>query len=93
MLSPVRSSIVLDTNCPLIAIAIFIATDVACALLPIAFIRKIRRPLREKIVLGVLMGLGLVASACGIVKLIDLERVRLSSQDPSWEGTYLLIWA
>lgn len=37
-------------------------------LLSITFIRHIKRPLREKIVLSCLMGAGLVAMIAGIVK-------------------------
>lgn len=45
-----------------------IATDIIFSLLPITFIRNINRPLREKIVLACLMGLGLFTCAVCIVK-------------------------
>jgi hypothetical protein len=64
--------------------AIFIITDLACALLPLVFISNIRRPMREKATLGVLMGLGLIASACGIAK-ISLVKSYLLTQDPIWD--------
>jgi len=48
--------------------AVFIATDILFSLLPITFIRHLRRPLRERIAITLLMALALVASAAGIVK-------------------------
>ena len=72
-------------------LATFIVTDVACALLPLAFIRKIHLPVREKVVLFVLMSLGLFASACGMVKLFGLKKL-LSSTDPVFGGANVAIW-
>jgi len=46
-----------------------IVTDFIFTLLPLTFISKMNLPLRQKIVLGTLMGLGLFAAAAGIVKL------------------------
>jgi len=48
--------------------AVFIATDILFSLLPITFIRHLRRPLRERVAIALLMALALVASAAGIVK-------------------------
>jgi hypothetical protein len=50
-------------------VAYFALTDLVLALLPLVFIRQLRRPLRDKIVLAMLMGCGLVATSAGIVKL------------------------
>lgn len=72
--------------------AVFAATDVICALLPIVFIRKINRPLRERCVLALLMALGLVAAACGLMKMILLKGT-LNSNDPSYAGVPTQIWA
>ncbi|KAE9985965.1 hypothetical protein BLS_002987 [Venturia inaequalis] len=71
--------------------ALFAATDVACALLPLLFITKINRPLREKVILFLLMALGLLACACGLVKTV-LVRGVLQSTDPIWEGSSVAIW-
>jgi hypothetical protein len=63
-----------------------------CACLPFIFIRKINRPLREKVVLALLMALGLLATACGIAKLVLLKPTMMS-EDPNWEGVPLAIWS
>lgn len=62
--------------------------DVVCALLPLFFIVKINRPLREKVNLFILMALGLLACACGLaktalVKGIGLGRVQRFHLDVS----------
>lgn len=72
-------------------VALFAVTDLACALLPLFFIVKIRRPLREKVVLFLLMAMGLLACACGIVKTALLRGI-LRSKDPVWEGASVTIW-
>ena len=71
--------------------ATFAATDIICALLPLAFISKIHRPFREKVVLAILMGLGLLATACGFVKLV-LFKETLRSRDSLWNGAVTGIW-
>ncbi|KAH6855354.1 hypothetical protein B0I37DRAFT_302361 [Chaetomium sp. MPI-CAGE-AT-0009] len=45
-----------------------IITDVALSLAPISFIVNIQRPLREKIALGFVMGIGIFASSASIAK-------------------------
>jgi hypothetical protein len=72
--------------------AVIITTDFACALLPLVFIHKINRPMREKAVLAGLMALGLLASVCGIVKVVGLNKV-LDSKDPIFDGADLLVWS
>lgn len=42
----------------------------------IAFIRHIQRPLREKIVIGILMGLGVLAMIAGIVKIVLFHKAQ-----------------
>jgi hypothetical protein len=64
---------------------LFILTDLIYSLLPISFIRKINRPMREKVVLAVVMGLGLIASALDIYRVVVFRRI-LTSLDPMWEG-------
>jgi hypothetical protein len=44
-------------------------TDFLFAALPINFLRKIQRPLRERIIVGVLMGLGVFAGISSIIKI------------------------
>ncbi|KAF2667589.1 hypothetical protein BT63DRAFT_480534 [Microthyrium microscopicum] len=50
--------------------ALFAFTNVTTAILPLICVTKIQRPLREKIIITLLMVLGLVASACGVVKAV-----------------------
>jgi hypothetical protein len=73
-------------------VAVFVLTDVICAILPVAFIWRIKRPLREKITLCILMGLGLLAAFCGIMKIVMLKRTLLSP-DPVYEAASAQIWA
>ena len=47
-----------------------IATDILLSLFPIAFLRQIRRPLQEKILIGLLMAMGLTAAGASIAKAI-----------------------
>ncbi len=50
-----------------------ILTDVVFSLLPVVFLWDIQRPLREKIIVGSLMGLGLVASSASIFKAVEIK--------------------
>ncbi|KAL5392368.1 hypothetical protein DPSP01_000881 [Paraphaeosphaeria sporulosa] len=57
---------------------IVVATDIILALMPISFLRKVQRPLRERIIIGSLMGLGMLASIASIAKIeasLRLEQV------------------
>ncbi|KAJ4364161.1 hypothetical protein N0V83_009616 [Neocucurbitaria cava] len=47
-----------------------ILTDFALALMPISFLRKIQRPVRERISVGALMGLGVFAGIASILKIV-----------------------
>lgn len=71
--------------------AIFLVTDVLFSLLPIVIIRKIRRPLREKIVVCFLMGLGLVASGAVISKILSLRSFG-TNPDVTWINTNVAMW-
>ncbi|KAK1749720.1 hypothetical protein QBC47DRAFT_426653 [Echria macrotheca] len=51
-----------------------IGTDVLLALSPIVFLRKITRPLRERIFICFLMGLGLFVSVASIIKTIQVQK-------------------
>ena len=73
------------------SLAIFIGSDILFAILPITFIYKIQRPLREKIVIAVLMSLGLIASGAATAKVILLARLP-TSMDPTSVGADTLIW-
>ena len=47
-----------------------VSTDVMLSLAPISFLWNLKRPLRERLVLGFLMGLGLLAGVSSIIKNI-----------------------
>jgi hypothetical protein len=49
---------------------IHILTDFMLALLPISFLRHIQRPMRERIIVGALMGLGFFAGVASILKIV-----------------------
>jgi hypothetical protein len=72
-------------------IPLFIFNDLVCALLPLSFINKIHRPLREKVVLVLLMGSGLFASACAIIKIWRISHVPI--KDPTYDSIILGVWA
>jgi hypothetical protein len=58
-----------------------VLTDVVFSLMPLTFLRKIRRPLREKLVVGGLMALGLMASVFSLCKAIVNGKLSMS-KDP-----------
>lgn len=47
-----------------------VCSDVSLSLVPLTFLGKVRRPLREKVVIGTLMALGLVASVFSIGRMV-----------------------
>ena len=61
---------------------VFVFSDFQFALLPLTFIFTLRRPLRERIALGFIMGLGLVASIVGCLKLIGINQ--RANPDKTW---------
>ncbi|CAI6335615.1 unnamed protein product [Periconia digitata] len=64
------------------------ATDCILALLPISFLRKVKRPLRERVVVNCLMGLGIFAGVVSLVKLVYIARDS-SGQEPGLVGIRL----
>ncbi|KAK0669830.1 hypothetical protein QBC41DRAFT_318941 [Cercophora samala] len=69
-----------------------IVTDVIFALMPVTFLAKVQIPLRERIVIGLLMGLGIFASAASIVKAIMSANFGLTD-DPNLEGIQVGSWS
>jgi hypothetical protein len=53
---------------------ISVITDIMFACIPVSFVYKIKRPLREKIVVSFLMALGILASAASIMKLTKVKK-------------------
>ena len=75
-----------------ITAVISIVTDLILALLPLAFIRKMQRPLRDKIVLSALMGLGIFATIMSIVKTTVVKQYD-STGDILWDSVDLSLWS
>jgi hypothetical protein len=59
--------------------------------MPIVFIRQLSRPLRDKIVLTVLMGCGLLATAVAILKMVCYQK-NLYIVDLFYQGVYVGIF-
>ncbi|KAF2186392.1 hypothetical protein K469DRAFT_573323 [Zopfia rhizophila CBS 207.26] len=72
--------------------SINIATDVIFSLLPITFLRKVQRPLRERIIIGILMGLGIFASVASIIKAVYATDFG-NTDDPNKEGIAVGMWS
>jgi len=62
---------------------VFAFSDFQFSLLPLAFVFKLNRPFREKILVAAIMSLGLIASSVGCLKFIGFNRLR-RSHDPTW---------
>jgi len=69
-----------------------IVTDFMFSVLPVTFIRQLNRPLRDKIILCFVMGLGLVASAAGIIKTVQAKNYSRMN-DSLWATTDFAIWS
>jgi hypothetical protein len=67
--------------------SINILTDILLSLSPITFLRKLNRPARERVLLCVLMGLGLLATICSIVKTVAVQSFGKSDDRWTWALT------
>jgi hypothetical protein len=76
----------------IITSAINIVTDFVFALLPISFLRKVKRPLRERIIIGVLMALGTFTGVASIMKMVASVTFGRTG-DPSAEGIQIGMWS
>jgi hypothetical protein len=76
----------------IITSSINIMTDFIFALLPISFLRKVQRPLRERIVIGVLMALGIFTGVASIMKMVSSITFGRTG-DPSAEGIQIGMWS
>jgi hypothetical protein len=66
-------------------------SDFFYSFIPATFIFKIQVSLREKLVLYLLMGLGLVASIACIFKIVNSNTLK-KSRDNTWDSVPLVIW-
>ncbi|KAF2396331.1 hypothetical protein EJ06DRAFT_483764 [Trichodelitschia bisporula] len=71
--------------CVIVTSVVFIFSDVQSSLLPLTFIFTLNRPLRERVALSVLMGMGLLASIVGSLKLIGIGTLH-RNPDPTWNN-------
>lgn len=69
-----------------------ISTDILLSLAPIMFLWKLKRPLREKLVVGGLMGLGLFASASSIIKTLVVAQFTNPNVDGFALGVSTATW-
>lgn len=74
------------------ASVINVLTDFALALLPISFLRKIQRPLRERIIVGMLMGLGVFAGVASCLKIVSAAQLG-RTVDPINERINIAMWS
>ncbi|KAF2280645.1 uncharacterized protein EI97DRAFT_368449 [Westerdykella ornata] len=72
--------------------SINVATDILFSLLPINFLRKVQRPLRERVIIGVLMALGMFAGGASMVKLVAGARFG-RTDDPTAESIRIGMWS
>ena len=70
----------------------FFATDVLLALLFVHVIRQTRRPLREKIVVCLLICLGLLCAAAIIPKVVLIAKNGNSIADYTYEAANIYFW-
>lgn len=73
-------------------LAIAITTDLLFAALPISFIWKIHRPLLERIVVAILMGLGVFAAITSIVKMTHVKSYGITG-DTLWDTIDISLWS
>ncbi|KAH7347103.1 hypothetical protein BKA66DRAFT_614405 [Pyrenochaeta sp. MPI-SDFR-AT-0127] len=76
----------------IVSSVINILTDFALALLPISFLRKIQRPLRERIIVGMLMGLGVFAGVASCMKIVAATQLG-RTVDPINERINIAMWS
>jgi len=69
-----------------------ILTDIIFALIPLTFLSRVRRSLRDRVIIGSLMSLGLFASAASVVKTVMVQRFD-QTEDPSGHGMSIALWA
>ncbi|KAK7908772.1 hypothetical protein PG985_016075 [Apiospora marii] len=78
-----------------------ILTDVLLSLAPLSFLWSLKRPLRERVVLGLLMSLGLFAGACSLLKNLEVRSLaeaaflppaELLATDFGAKAVYICIW-
>ncbi|KAH8590786.1 hypothetical protein B0O99DRAFT_579764 [Bisporella sp. PMI_857] len=67
-----------------------VITDLICSLMPVFVVYNLKIPIREKILICSLMGLGLIATACAAIRASSLGT---KITDLSWDYCIAAIWA
>lgn len=75
-----------------VASSVVIFTDVIFSLIPLTFLHHIRRSAPHRVVIGLLMSLGLLASAASVVKTVMVHRFDVGG-DASGNGIAIALWA
>ena len=75
-----------------LAAVLVIITDVIYATIPLTFLHHVRRSVRDRIVIGFLMSLGLFASAASIVKTVIVQQFD-GTTDYAGHGLSIALWA
>ena len=75
-----------------VASAFHIATDVFILVLPYKLVLTIQRPMREKIGLVFVFGLGIFSTACSVARLQYL-RIYTNSHDPFYDSLPISVWS
>ncbi|KAH7390634.1 hypothetical protein BKA66DRAFT_459426 [Pyrenochaeta sp. MPI-SDFR-AT-0127] len=69
-----------------------ISTDILLSLAPLAFLHKLNRPLREKVVICFLMGMGVFASIASIMKTVVVREWGQPGADPWATAISICTW-
>ncbi|KAK4210901.1 hypothetical protein QBC37DRAFT_23341 [Rhypophila decipiens] len=71
--------------------AMTVITDFILSLLPLSFILQLQRSLRERIIVSIVMGLGLIASAASLCKIVAVTTDKLTG-DGLVDGVNVTFW-
>jgi len=80
------------TNASNIGSGLSIGTDALLSLAPVSFLWNLKRPLRERIVVFFLMGLGLFAAVCSLMKLLVVGSFTKPNADRGYLGMGISFW-
>ncbi|KAM7213501.1 hypothetical protein V8F06_011114 [Rhypophila decipiens] len=69
-----------------------VLSDVILSIIPITFLKELQRPMREKIVLSFLMGLGVFTASAVVVKMTVIGNFG-NTKDPMWDVIELATWS
>jgi uncharacterized membrane protein len=79
-------------NSTIVVSSVNVATDLVFAALPFNFLRKVQRPLRERVIIGMLMALGVFAAGASLIKLLAASKFG-ETNDPTGESIKIGMWS